>query len=153
MAEPITFSSSTARINLPLLFSGQAQKEFFVNQALAIIDTLNGNTVSAVLAAPPLDPVEGSCYLVGASPTDDWIDRSDQLACRIGDSWHYIDPVEGMEIFDQASGQKVVYSSEWSRAVEPTEPSGGSVVDVEARSAIVELIAALSVAGVLPKPQ
>ena len=40
MTQPFVFDSSTGRHALPLLVAGQAQKEFFVNEALARIDAL-----------------------------------------------------------------------------------------------------------------
>lgn len=151
MADPIIYPSSTANTKLPLLFSGQAQKEFFINESLTILDTLAPRVVSDVLAEAPSQPAEGVCYLVGDDPAGDWSDHQTQIACAVGGSWHFIEPIEGMELFDQTSGQKLVYTSEWVRATVPSEPSGGATVDTEARNAISELIAALAVAGVLPR--
>ena len=41
MSDPIRLDGATARFDLPLLFAGQAQKEVFVNQALAVIELLD----------------------------------------------------------------------------------------------------------------
>ena len=38
MTTPINFTTTTGRFNLPLLFAAQAQKEVYVNEALAIVD-------------------------------------------------------------------------------------------------------------------
>ena len=150
MTDPVVFPSSTVNTQLPLLFSGQAQKEFFINEALSIIDAIAPSVVNAVQAEAPTQHSEGVCYLVDDSPTGEWTDHQAQIACSIGGGWHFVEPVEGMELFDQATGQKLVYASGWSRAVTPDEPSGGATIDHEARTAVVELIAALKVAGVLP---
>ena len=40
MPDPVTFDSASARFGLPFLYSGQAQKEVFVNEAFATTDTL-----------------------------------------------------------------------------------------------------------------
>ncbi len=38
MSDPVQFEGATPRFALPLLFAGQAQKEFFVNEALLRAD-------------------------------------------------------------------------------------------------------------------
>lgn len=45
MSDPVTFPSSTPAIGLPYLVAGQAQKEFFVNQSLCLLDALQMRTV------------------------------------------------------------------------------------------------------------
>ena len=40
MSLPVDFDTATARHGFPMLVAGQAQKEFFVNEALARIDAL-----------------------------------------------------------------------------------------------------------------
>ncbi len=149
MADPIHFPSTTPSMDIPLLFVGQAQKDFFINQAFSIIDALATRAVSGVLPEPPADPIEGQCFLVGQAPTADWFGHTDKIACRIGGSWHFIDPVEGMEVFDQSAQRRLVYMSQWAGAPSIAEPAGGTVVDVEAREAISALILALKVTGTL----
>ena len=53
MSDPIAFPSTTPSIGLPLLIPGQAQKEFFVNQALCLLDALHMRAVTASQPAPP----------------------------------------------------------------------------------------------------
>ena len=59
MSEPFAFPSITPTIGLPLLTAGQAQKEFFVNQAFSLIDALHGRTVVASQSVPPATAPEG----------------------------------------------------------------------------------------------
>ena len=57
-----------------------------------------------------------------------------------------------MRLFDSSTGQVLLYRGAWERPATPAEPSGGSTVDAEARTAISGLIAALVEAGVFPAP-
>ncbi len=149
MPDPISFPATTANAQLPLLLSGQSQKELFVNQSLAVLDALVPMAVEAVQDQPPSDPIEGQCYLVSSAGTGDWSDHSDALAIRVGGGWHYVNPTVGMAMFDRATNERLVYSAQWDRIQAPTSPTGGSVVDTEARATIDSLISALVSAGLL----
>ncbi|WP_298470328.1 DUF2793 domain-containing protein [uncultured Erythrobacter sp.] len=139
MPEPITFSTATNQFQLPLLFAGQAQKEFFVNQSLVLVDSLLQQGVVATLDAPPASPEDGDTYLVGESPSGEWENNEARIAIRIGGAWQFIEPFEGMHLFDRNAGSFVVYRSGWTAFVAPDLPQGGGVVDAEARNAIAEL--------------
>ncbi|QFT76149.1 DUF2793 domain-containing protein [Erythrobacter sp. THAF29] len=148
MTEPLTFASSTQTYSLPLLFAGQAQKEFFVNQALATIDSLLQLSVEASVAAPPADPADGSCFRIAGGATDDWAGKDDMLAIRISGAWQFVDPPAGTRLYDRAARQCLLFDAGWIQPAEPSEPAGGSVVDSEARAAINELISAMRSAGI-----
>jgi len=149
MAQPIIFPSTTPNLELPLLYSGQAQKEFTLNQAFAALDAIAGKTVEGVFSAPPSDAAEGLCYLVGPGASAEWSDCSDCIAVRIAGGWHFVAPQEGFEVFDRSIDQKRVFRTGWEAGTAPAEPAGGSVVDAEARAAIVQLISAMQMAGVI----
>lgn len=149
MADPIIFSSKTRNAGLPLLFSGQAQKEFFLNQSLVVFDAVLPKTVQGVVETPPEDTNDGDCFLVGSSPSGDWLEKSDYLAIRMGEGWHFLEPFEGMEVFDTVTRRKLVYLSQWYQPVAPSEPSGGAMIDTEARVAINDLIIALKNLGII----
>ncbi|MEM7688580.1 MAG: DUF2793 domain-containing protein [Pseudomonadota bacterium] len=152
MANPITFSSTTPNAGLPLLFSGQSQKEFFINQSLETIDALLSKAVESSSSAPPSDPGDGACYLVAPDATAEWSGRADHIAVRIAGGWHFVAPTEGMELYDRATEQTLIFRSQWIRSAAPTNPAGGTVIDTEARTAIIGLIEALKSAGVLTEP-
>jgi hypothetical protein len=149
MSDPIAFPSATPVIGLPLLMAGQAQKEFFVNQALCLLDALHPRTVRASLAEPPAAPVDGESFRITAPAGGDWAGRENHIAVRIGGDWHFISPLEGMRLFDKGAGCLVLFRSEWQQCAAPAAPTGGAVIDVEARAAIAALTEALRTAGVL----
>ncbi|MXP44728.1 hypothetical protein GRI65_09700 [Altererythrobacter sediminis] len=64
----------------------------------------------------------------------------------------YITPQNGMRIMEPATGQTIFYANGWQRAETPAIPSGGQIVDAEARQAIDHLIQSLRSAGILSAP-
>jgi hypothetical protein len=152
MTDPIAYTSTTPRHRLPLLFAGQAQKEFYVNEAHALTDALLHAACEGETATPPATPSDGDCWLVAAGATGDWLGQDGKLACRQSGTWLFVSPSAGMRLFDSSTGQVLLYRSGWERPATPAEPSGGTTVDAEARTAISGLIAALVGAGVFPAP-
>lgn len=151
MTSPIAFENTSPRFALPLLFAGQAQKEFYVNQAHLLADALLHPIVEGTLAAPPTDPQDGQAWIVGAGASGAWVGRTGQLACRQAGTWLYADPAKGMHVFDRSADRMAIFSDAWRHAAPVAAASGGTVVDSEARTAIAGLIAALRTAGYLPQ--
>ena len=150
MADPITFPSTTTNLALPLLFSGQAQKEFFLNQSISLIDAMLVATAVQTTGAPPTNPGEGECFIIDVAASGDWAGHEDEIAVRIGSDWHFVFPHNGMSVFDQEAGVKKQYNGGWVAASQVTQPSGGSTVDAEARAAISVLLGELQKLGILP---
>lgn len=149
MSDPYVFPGSTPALKLPLLIAGQAQKEFFVNEALSLLDALNARAIIASLSAPPASPAEGACYRVTGTATGAWAGQEGRLAVLVAGSWHFIPPAEGMLVFDRAAAGFVIFRSQWQPASVVAAPSGGTVIDVQARTTLTSLIAALQTMGVL----
>lgn len=149
MPAPFDFPTSSANIGLPLLFSGQAQKEFFVNQAFALVDALIQQSVVSSNPTPPASPSDGEVYRVTATANEAWAGEEGALAVRIAGGWHFVSPVEGLRIYDRQAAQFLVFKGQWETASAPGSPTGGSVIDTQARAAIDELIDALEQVGIL----
>ena len=150
MTQPIAFDAASARHAFPFLVAGQAQKEFFVNEALARIDALLHPVIEGEIAGPPASPEAGQCWLVAQAPSGDWAGREGQLAAWDAEQWTYCAPVAGMEVFDVSTGQRLLFKGSWQRASRPAEPNGGTVVDVEARAAISELLDLFATLAIIP---
>jgi len=161
-------TETSARFALPLLVPGQAQKEAYHNEALALIDgALHASVEGAAAAEPPADPDLGESWLVAAAATGDWTGRTDALATWAGGGWRFVAPVPGMLVWNKASQVWMRWTGTgWSegtlpvsallidglqvvgpRLPEVASPSGGSVIDAEARAAIAALIATLKSHG------
>ena len=130
--------------------AGQAQKEFFVNEAHARLDLLLHAAVLGEADAPPASPADGDCWLVGPAGTGEWSGHEGELAGRQAGAWIYVSPRDGVRVHDLAADQVLLYSGEWRRSAAPALPSGGAVVDSEARGTLATLIDALKLAGVFP---
>ena len=152
MANVINFPSTTPNNDLPLLFSGQNQKEFIVNQAIATIDALLPASIEASLDEPPATPVEGQCFRVNSTAIGEWAPHLNAIAVRIADAWHFIDPQEGYEVYDKALKQKLIFKNGWQQIVTPAAPQGGVNIDVELRAMVVDLVDALRSAGIFADP-
>ena len=152
MANPISFASATNTFAFPLLFSGQAQKEFFVNQSLVSIDALLQRAVVGSIPSPPMEASDGDCYRITAGATDEWTAQEDKIALRVGGAWQFIEAPEGWTVFDRSAGVFLHYNTQWQSAEEPSIPAGGTTIDVEVRAALADLIQTLRNLGIFANP-
>jgi hypothetical protein len=149
MSDPLVFDSTTARLSLPLLYSGQAQKEVFVNEALGRVDALMHCIIEAAASTPPATPADGLAWLVGASATGEWQGHDGSIAVRQAGQWLFIAPFDGLRISNRLTGQDSRWiSGAWKAPATPALPSGGTVIDVEARQALQALVTKLREAGI-----
>lgn len=149
MSEP-WFESRTPRHDLPLLFSGQAQKEAYLNESLARLDALLHCAIEGRTASPPAAPQDGQCWLVESGATGAWAGQAGKIACYQQGQWLLLSPRDGLRVFDRSCGQDLLFAGSWKKPVKPTVPSGGAVIDGQARAAIAELVDSLVRAGVFP---
>lgn len=149
MTDPIVFTATSPRHGLPLLFAGQAQREVFVNEALALTDALLHPAVEGEANDAPAVPAEGESWLVAGAPTGAWEGHAGALACFQAGTWTFAAPRDGMVLLDRSTGQRILFRGGWQRPATPEEPVGGATVDAEARTAIAGLIGALIAGGFL----
>ena len=149
MIQPIVFDATTPRHAMPLLIPGQAQKELFVNESLALIDMLLHPVVTGSAAAPPTSPAEGECWIVEAQAVDAWDGQEDAIAGWDGAHWTFATPADGLAVHDLSTGAKRHFSGGWTSAPVVESPTGGSVIDSEARAAVDSLLAAVRQAGLI----
>lgn len=161
---------TSARLALPLLAAGQAQKEMTVNEAMARIDiVLQASAVAGGVDIPPEAPSAGQCWIVGDAPEAAWSGCAGMLAGWTEDGWRVVAPVEGMIVWIEAdgfawrridgawragdlTGERL--SIEGVQVVGPRlaaidDPAGGDVTDVEARTAVAAILAALRSHGLI----
>jgi hypothetical protein len=162
-------AEATARFALPFLIPGQAQKELFHNEALAVLDSVIDAMVEGTQASPPTSPAEGQCWIVAAAATGDWIGRDSCLAAWTSGGWRFVVPPAGMSVWNSAEGLSLRFDGTgWSggelvgsslkvggvqvvgeRRPAIASPSGGTIIDAEARAALSAVIAALMSHGLI----
>ncbi len=149
MSDPIPFDNATPRLALPLLFAGQAQKEFTINEALLRADLALHCTVEGEVAVPPPAPLAGQAWLVAANASGAFAGHTSAIAGFTAGGWRFIAARPGLRVYDQASACFRHFTTAWQRCVAPATPSGGTTIDEQARTAIASLLEKLVTAGIL----
>lgn len=141
----------TPRLSLPLLATGQAQKEITHNEALALIDALLCPVVEAAgLNAPVASPQAGLAWIVGPQPVGEWTGHAQQLAVATAGGWRFADMPEGATLFVRAGeGVWRRVASGWQAPQSVQPAAGGATIDSECRAALSELISALAARGLI----
>ncbi|GGD98829.1 hypothetical protein GCM10011529_01200 [Polymorphobacter glacialis] len=159
--------SETIRHGLALLASGQAQKEVSHNEAILAIDRQMHLSISSrVLAVAPSTPVPGDAYIVPSGAGGAWASAADAIASYDGFGWILTAPVIGCVAWIVDEAGFVVFDGGWSdgwpvsglviagRKILAGSPVGvaleigGSIVDIEARAAITQIIDSLRTQGI-----
>ena len=162
--------SATSRYGLPLILPGQAQKELFHNEALAILDAaVNPAVEAAPLALPPATPEPGQAWIVASLASGAWQGEDGRLAVWTEGGWRFVDATPGMIAWSKADAVWLHFDgAAWSSGEIPAtairiggnqvvgarqpavpSPSGGTIIDEEARAAIDALIATLMSHGLI----
>ena len=162
--------SATPRFALPFISPGQAQKEIFHNEALQVLDVVVAAAVETPpLTAPPPMPSVGNCYIVAANPTGEWSSHGHQVAAYTSGGWRFVVPRDGLTAYVKSLGVTAAFrQGAWiigtlsgsqvtlaglkvvgARRPAIAAPAAGSTVDVEARSALDEILSALREHGLI----
>lgn len=161
---------TSARLVLPLIAAGQAQKELSHNEALALLDLAVQPVVVAVgTNTPPTAPAPGDCWIVGMAPTGAWTGRAGALAGWTAGGWRFVAARDGMTAWSVADGATARFSTAgWvvgevrgsslvlggdavvgvRRSAIPAA-SGGTTIDAEARVVISAMLDALRGHGLI----
>lgn len=161
---------TSPRLGLPLLQIGQAQKEMAHNEALMLLDLSVQAVVETVgRDAPPLDPAEGACWIVGTAPTGAWTGQARALAGWTSGGWRFVAARTGLDVWSKAdgsvarfdggvwvtgtiSGSRLVLGGNavvGARQPAIAAPASGTVIDIQARVALGAILLALRNHGLI----
>ena len=149
-------TETTPRFALPLLVAGQGQKDITHNEALIGLDALLYPVVEAMGdTSPPVAPEPGQSWVVAVGAIGAWLGRDGTLATWSVGGWRHHLLVDGMMVRLRSSGQLHRF---WAGSFVPElplaagaatipPPTGGPVVDAEARAAIAAIVGRLVALG------
>jgi hypothetical protein len=138
----------TARLNLPLLAVAQAAKEMTVNEALIALDAAVQPVVEGEVSDPPMSPDPRQSWLVGVGATGAFAGKDGAIATWTAGGWRFAAPFDGMALWRLDKGAVVRrIGGAWQSGNAVNVPTGGTVIDVEARAAIEMIVARLREAG------
>lgn len=162
-------ADATDRYALPLLQSGQSQKEVTHNEALIRLDALLHLAVEGQASDAPSLPEPGQCWIVVAPASGAWTEQEGRIAQYHAGGWNFVEPVDGCLAWIKGEAVFAYRSGgEWRSDAWPVkglkiddamllappqpaiaDPASGSVVDAEARMALVQILAALRQHGLI----
>ena len=148
--------TKTSRFDLPLIAVNQAQKEVTHNEAITTLDVLSHLVVqSRGLNQPPVTPVIGSAWIIGSGAVNEWQGRDGNVAYWSAGGWRFIPATEATKAWVLDEQIAVQYlQGVWTKIqsipqAAISNPAGGSVVDVEARDAILSVLSVLRTHGLI----
>ncbi len=162
--------NQTNRIGMPYMASAQAQKELVHNEAITLADLMIQPVVLGIgINAPPANPAEGACWVIGAAPIGAWVSHQGEIAGWTSGGWRFVVPQNGFAVWNVADGTLVRYSgSQWISGVanaaeyrvnglqvvkerQPliANPVGGATIDVESRITLASILQALRTHGLI----
>ena len=93
------------------------------NPNFAKLEALLHLTVTSITSTPPVTPASGMVYIVGGSPTGDWVGHTGAVAAYYTTGWLFIVPATGVRAWNIATSTYWRYSgSAWVE-----EPASGNV--------------------------
>ena len=141
---------TTARLGLPLLAVAQAAKEMTVNEALTAIDIAVQAAVETIATTPPEAPAIGQSWLVGEGASGAFSDHDGAIAALTAGGWRFVAPFDGMTVWQRDEALVVRRrGTAWEGGPAISAPTGGTVIDVEARNALAQVISCLRNQGMI----
>lgn len=163
-------ADTSDRYALPFIAAGQAQKELTHNEAVNRIDTLlHLSVLSLSLSAPPPDAAPGNAWIVGAAATGAWSGHTTEIVSFDEGGWRFVVPVAGCLAWVIDLGVFAIWTNNsWMSEAWPVraiqiggssllapplaaidDVSGGSMIDIEGRAAILAVLNVLRYMGLI----
>lgn len=122
--------SSTAQFSLPLLQANQAQKHITVNEALSLLDVFAQFRIKDLdVSTPPLNAIDGDCFLIGSGATGEWFARDGELAVNSNGGWLFVVPLKGWHAYVEQTQTAYVYDGQtWIPGTGVVSSFGSSTV-------------------------
>jgi hypothetical protein len=137
---------TTPNLDLDELVASQTQPHVPINSSLRRLDAAVNLSVIAIQNAPPEDgspivtPTDGDRYIVGTSPSGDWVGHANDIAAYIGTDWEFLSPQRGWLAYNRDDGDLYLYGDGSPLGWDVFAPgsvggNGWTLVDTETASA------------------
>lgn len=104
---------TSTRLNLPYIFSGQAQKHVTHNEAIVDLDTLVHLCVEAQLVNETVaDPQDAQAWIVGPDPSEAWQNHSLEIAVWRDGGWRFYTPLAGFSAYVKSDDKTILFDGE-----------------------------------------
>jgi hypothetical protein len=105
-------SQFTTSFQLPLLVPGLAGHVPH-NRSMRWLDLICGQGVVEDTDTAPASPAEGAAYIVTGTPVSGspWFGKAKQIALRSGGAWLFLNPVDGVRLWNRADGCEWVFNA------------------------------------------
>ena len=141
-------TDSTARLGLPYILTGQAQKEVTHNEALNRLDAVvQLSVLDRTLTVPPASPAEASVYLVATGASGLWQGKDGQIAIYYN-GWQFLVPRKGWLAWSAAEDLLLRHTgSGWTVFASPLGQSLMAAQDAASTRSLLGLAATTLTAG------
>ncbi|MCV2875602.1 DUF2793 domain-containing protein [Rhodobacteraceae bacterium XHP0102] len=127
--------TSSPNLGLPFLSAAQAQKHVTVNEALTRLDGVVQLRLSGIdTIPPPLAPIEGAVYAIGATPAEGFANAAGKLALFTNGGWDFLTPATGWQAYLIPTGARLVFDGTNWRAAQASTAAFGGGVDIRSNS-------------------
>jgi hypothetical protein len=108
-------TDESARLGLPYILAGQAQKHITHNEAIRLLDGLVQMAVlRRDLAEPPATPANGELHIVAAGATGDWLGWDFNIAYFVDGAWLKLVPLAGWRAWVVEESDLVIHNgAQW----------------------------------------
>ena len=139
------------RLALPLIAPSQAQKHVTHNEAIDRLDALVQLVVEAFDAVtPPVVPVAGQVWALGAAPTGAWAGQAMRLASWRGSAWMFVPPGTGWRAWGRAEAAlRVFRGTAWGSGIGPADLQNLAGIGINAVSDATNRLTVASAATLL----
>ncbi len=106
----MTTDLRTPKADFPAISDQQGSAEARHNLGLRHVEAIVVGVINRTTNTPPGSPTDGDAYIVGDTPTGDWVTHADDLAFDKSGEWEYKTPWEGLRVYCAAEDTLL----EWS---------------------------------------
>ncbi len=120
-------TQTSARLSLPYIMPGQAQKHVTHNEALRALDALlHVSVIARGVSAPPPLVNEGDFYLISADPLEAFAGYANHITGFVDGAWMFYPPVQGLIVNIEEEAICLIWRGESWTAL------SGAAVDIAA---------------------